>query len=196
MAAVRKICRITMDTSVEAAMSVHRVDGSIMKFREFKSGLYYYDVNGSKPDPNFSSTTAHYLFLSTVAANKTSFTNREIEGADKARALYRKIGPPSEKDFNDILDNCPLTSDDAKRAIKIYGPAVHVLKGKGVKKENKGIKNYQPILIPAPIIEKYKDLRIFMDIFWVNGSPFFTLSPSGSKSGPSHPSRTDPRRHY
>jgi hypothetical protein len=181
MAAVRKICRITMDSSVEAAMNVHRVDGSIMKFREFKSGLYYYDVAGPKTDqtdPNFSSTPANNLFLSTVAGNKASFTCREVEGADKARALYRKIGPPSEKDFNDILDNnritnCPLTSDNAKRVLQVYGPAVAVLKGKGVKKQNRGIKNYQPIQIAAPIIEKYKNPHIFMDIFWVNGRPFF-----------------------
>jgi hypothetical protein len=69
MAAVRKICRITMDTSVEAAMNVHRTDGSIMKFREFKSGLYYYDVAGTKTDPNYSSTPANYLFLTTVVGN-------------------------------------------------------------------------------------------------------------------------------
>jgi hypothetical protein len=41
MAAVRKVCRITMDTSVEAAVNVHRKDGTIMKFKEYKSGLYY-----------------------------------------------------------------------------------------------------------------------------------------------------------
>jgi hypothetical protein len=40
IAGVRKACRITMDTSVEPAMSVHRRDGSIMKFNEYKSGLY------------------------------------------------------------------------------------------------------------------------------------------------------------
>ena len=34
MAAVRKVCRITMDTSVEAAMNVHRKDGTNMKFKE------------------------------------------------------------------------------------------------------------------------------------------------------------------
>jgi hypothetical protein len=47
------------------------------------------------------------------------------------------------------------------------------LKGKTVKRQNKGIPNYKPIQIPAPIIDKYKDLRLFMDIFWVNGSPYF-----------------------
>ena len=34
LAAVRKLCRITMDTSVEAALCVHRSGGSIMKFIE------------------------------------------------------------------------------------------------------------------------------------------------------------------
>jgi hypothetical protein len=179
MAAVRKTCRITMDTSVEAAMNIHRKDGSIMKFREYKSGLYYYDVadNSTAPNPT-SSKLNDYLFLLIVDGNKASFTRREVEGADKARALYRKIRPPSEKYFNEILDNqwirnCPLTSDNAKQAVQIYGPAINVLKGKNVKKQNKGIKNYQPIQIPAPIIEKYRDLRIFMDIFFVNGTPFF-----------------------
>ena len=45
MAAVRKICRITMDTSVEVCVNVHRKDGSIMKFKEYHSGLYYYDAS-------------------------------------------------------------------------------------------------------------------------------------------------------
>jgi hypothetical protein len=48
MAAVRKVCRITMDTSVEATMNVHRKDDTIMKFKEYKSGLYYYDTGGHK----------------------------------------------------------------------------------------------------------------------------------------------------
>jgi hypothetical protein len=183
---------------VEAAMSVHRKDGSIMKFREYTSGLYYYDLadtSTAAPNPT-NNKHDDYLFLLTVAGNKASFTRREIEGADKARALYRKIGPPSEKDFNDILDNqlirnCPVTSDDAKRAVQIYGPAINVLKGKNVKKQNKGIKNYQPIQIPAPIIQKYRDLRIFMDIVFVNGTPFFTPSHNGSSFAQSRRSQTD-----
>ena len=142
MAAVRKVCRITMDTSIEAAMHVHRKDGTVMTFKEYKSGLYYYNA-----DPKKSNTTNAYLFLNTVAGNKGNYTQREIEGANKARALYKKIGRPSEKEFNDILQNnlirnCPVTSDDAKRALKIYGPDVATLKGKTVKKQNRGIPNY------------------------------------------------------
>jgi hypothetical protein len=43
MAEVQKVCRITMDTSVKAAMDLHRQDGTtIMKFQEYQSALYYY----------------------------------------------------------------------------------------------------------------------------------------------------------
>jgi hypothetical protein len=87
MAAVRKVCRITMDTSIEVAMHDHRKDGTVMTFKEYKSGLYYYNA-----DPKQSNTTNAYLFLNTVAGNKGNYTRRKIEGADKARALYKKIG--------------------------------------------------------------------------------------------------------
>jgi hypothetical protein len=179
MAEVRKKCRITMDTSVEASMDVHRQDGSIMKFKEYRSGLYYYDT-GLAPPPtaNHSSSTANYLFLNTVAENKATYTRREIEGADQARALYKKIGRPSEQEFlkilqNNLIRNCPVTPEDAKRALLIYGPDIATLKGKTVKRQNRGIPNYQAVQIPDPIIDKYRDLRLFIDIFWVHGSPYF-----------------------
>ena len=35
LAAVRKRCRITIDTNVEPALCVHRTDGSVMKFSEY-----------------------------------------------------------------------------------------------------------------------------------------------------------------
>jgi hypothetical protein len=41
LAEVRKVCRITMDTSAAAEIRVHRVDGSIMAFHEHPSGLYF-----------------------------------------------------------------------------------------------------------------------------------------------------------
>jgi hypothetical protein len=128
MTAVHKVCGITMDTSVKAAMNVHRKDGTIMQFNEYRSGLYYYNAGN-----NHSSTTQDYLFLNTVAKNKSTYNRHEIEGADKARALYKKIGRPSEQDYTDILQNnliqnCPVTPDDARRALKIYSPDIATLK--------------------------------------------------------------------
>jgi hypothetical protein len=90
MAEVRRNgCRITMDTAVEAAMTVHRSNSSLMKFHEFKSGLYYYHTKQEQTNLSSNNDT-DYLFLNTVADNKKN-TQREIEGADRARKLYIKI---------------------------------------------------------------------------------------------------------
>ena len=70
-----------------------------------------------------------------------------------------------------------MTPDDAKRALNIYGPDVATLKGKMAKKQNSGIPNYQATPLPAPIIAQYNNVRLFIDIFWVNSSPcFHTIS--------------------
>jgi hypothetical protein len=84
-----KVCRILMDTSVKAAINVHRKDGSIMKFKEYKLGLYYYDTgNPSQEQTNDTRDSHDYLFLNTVANNKAHYTRREIEGADKRLGPY------------------------------------------------------------------------------------------------------------
>jgi hypothetical protein len=89
--------------------------------------------------------------------------------------LYKKIGRPSEKEFietlqNNLIRNCPVTPDEDKRAIKIYGPDTATLKGRTVKKQNSAIPGYQAVQIPAPIIEKYNTVRLYIDILWVNRS--------------------------
>ena len=102
MAAVRKVCRITMDTSVKLSMNLHHTNSSIMKFLEYSSGLYYFDASQNSPNTS-SSIVEAYIFLNTVAGNKERFTRYKIEGADRARDLYRKLGHPSEQQFMDIL---------------------------------------------------------------------------------------------
>jgi hypothetical protein len=62
---------------------------------------------------------ANYLFVNTVAGNKQRFHRREIEGADRARELCKKIGHPSQTHFesilsNNLIRNCPVTVDNAK----------------------------------------------------------------------------------
>ena len=82
---VRKKCHVTMDTDKEAAMIVHKKDGTTMKFVEFATGLYFYDIDANK------STVNDYYFVETVAANKTMFTAREMKNANRARKLYAKL---------------------------------------------------------------------------------------------------------
>jgi hypothetical protein len=101
--------------------------------------------------------------------------------------LYKKIGRPSKQEFSKILNNnlirnCPVTPEDAKGALIIYGPDVlATLKGKIVKRQNRGIPKHQEVQIPDPIIDKYRDIRLFIDIFWVNGSPYFHTIPQWIK---------------
>ena len=44
MESVSKFFRITMDTSVEPSITMHRKDGTMMRFKEFHFSLYYYNT--------------------------------------------------------------------------------------------------------------------------------------------------------
>ena len=66
---VRKICRMTMDNDIEPDIIVHRKDGTTMKFKEFKSGLYFHDT-----EPNIDSYG--YCLLQAVTENKMQSSRR------------------------------------------------------------------------------------------------------------------------
>jgi len=106
-----------MDADIEPALCVHRADGMIIKFQECTTGLYYFDA--LQICSNVSNNVIAYSFVTTVASNKLHYHWREIKAADKARALYGKIGQPSMAQFEHILShrliqNCPITVDDAR----------------------------------------------------------------------------------
>jgi len=70
---------------------VHVEADKVIKFNEIKNGLYVPNVNPLKT----KTSVINYLsFFSTVDENKANFTKREIEGANKARTLYRHINMP------------------------------------------------------------------------------------------------------
>jgi hypothetical protein len=83
---VRKVCRVTMDTGKEASMSVHRIDGSEMKFMEHPCGLYIFDST----KPSNTSFNA-YTMVSTVAEQRKMFSTRQIAAADAARDYTAKL---------------------------------------------------------------------------------------------------------
>jgi hypothetical protein len=175
---VRKKCRVTMDTSQETSMVVHRADGTTMKFMEHTDGLYFFDSHIQTDDTSLGK----FSFLETVTRNKSLFVNREIEAADLARELYRKLGRPSQKQFEEILSknsitNCPVTIDDARRAILIYGPDLACLKGKTTKgRAAAHVPNFTAVKIPAPILQYHSHVTLCMDFFLYRGNVFFTSS--------------------
>ncbi|KAI2510045.1 Reverse transcriptase (RNA-dependent DNA polymerase) [Fragilaria crotonensis] len=195
LAEVRKVCRVTMDTFDEPALIVHRIDGSTMKFVEHPSGLYIYKRNSTNvPVTGYSS----YTMVSTVAAQKRMFSRREIRAADVARELYRKIGRPAEAEFQRILKqnlimNCPVTPDDAKRAHIIYGPDVAVIKGKTTRSAAAPrAPTFVAEPIPPPILEHHRNVTLCADFFFVQGLPFFhTISRGiGFRTADPVPDRT------
>jgi hypothetical protein len=174
IADVRKVCRVTMDTSHEPALLVHGIDGSVMKFVEHPSGLYIYKCTPTKKHV----TGYSYNMVSTVAKQKTMFSRREIQSADIAQELYRKIGRPSEADFQSILKkhlimNCHVTPDDATRARIIYGPDVAPIKGKTTRSVAVArAPTFVAVSIPAPILDHHRNVTLCVDFFFVHGLPF------------------------
>ena len=176
MKEVRRVCRVTMDTSVEPTLCVHRLDGSIMKFEEQESGLYVF-----KPSNNTSiNIYPQCTLVTTVEENKKMFTKRQVYNADLARELYRKIGRPGEDAFENLLrtnkiHNCPVLVDDARRAVAIYGPDIPKLKGtttNGPPVAHVPDQNWMEV--PRSILLHNSMVTLAIDFVYVNKIPFLT----------------------
>jgi Reverse transcriptase (RNA-dependent DNA polymerase) len=183
LAQVRLVRRVTMDTDVQPAFHVHKLDGTgSTVFTEHESGLYLYDAS-TNVDKHSKAPVVAYSCLQTVAHNKTKFTARQIEGADAARKLYRLLGRPGYTRFlsalkdNHIL-NCPITVDDAHRAEQIYGKDVAFLKGKTTASPAKEhLADFSPVALPPDLLSLHPNVTLCFDLFYVLGQGF-SLSTS------------------
>ncbi len=177
LADVRKVCRVTLDTSDEPSICVHRLDGSIMKFAEHASGLCVYD-SSTRPKRQTRASVNAYTMVSTVAEQKKLFSRQQVAAADLARDLYRKIGRPGEAEFyliltKNLIRNCPVTPDDARRVSHIYGPDVAALKGKTVRSEAAPrAPTFEAVPLPAPITLHHRNVTLCADFFFVQGIGF------------------------
>jgi hypothetical protein len=103
------------------------------------------------------------------------FVIREIDLADQAPELYRKLGRPSQQQFeniiaNNMITNCPITVDDAKREPLIYGPDLATLKGKTIRGQpTPHVPSFLAVPIPAPILEHHHEVTLCADFFFVQG---------------------------
>ena len=163
---------LTMDTSVEKAILLHCPDSSIIKFCECRDGLYYYDLStNSKMD------VTNYSFLQSVKSNKLYYTAAQIAGARRARTIQEQLGWPSTTSFlnivnNNLIDNSNINADDIRRAQHIFGTPTPLLQGKMTRTPPPSMRKVERLAIPAPILDRHKDLQLFVDFFFVNGHPF------------------------
>ena len=172
---VRRLCRVTLDTATEAAFLVHLPNNAVLRFIEHDNGLYLLvpSVNPTTKLPIYS-----YSCVSTVTDNRAVFIRQELEGADRARQLYRTIGCPSQRKFEAILDrgsilNCPVTKADAQCANIIYGPDLAYLKGKTSDhpaSPHVATQVFSPL--PGDIAKYHSSITLCLDFFYVQWLPF------------------------
>ena len=163
---IRKKFRITADTSLEAAIQVHLGNGEHVKFREFKGGLYLGDIKEIQQKLNIQ----HHNFVNLTTENKSNFTNAQVKAAEKARSLYRALGMPSYQKFIKLLEantikNCPVTSQDVKTALFIWGPETVVIKGKNTRIGPEHIPDAKLLPLPQTTRDFYSKVTLCVDFF-------------------------------
>ena len=173
-------CYLTMDTR-QARQILVSFEGSTVTyvFKECADGLYFYDTKASvasKLSRNNNNVNP-YTFLQTVASNKSFYTTKDIDKADSARELQRRLGFPGTATLkgylkDNLVSNTSLTTDDIARGDAIYGPLPQLLKGKCTD-------SHIPYLTPptaspvSPIfLAQCPNLALFADYFFVNGLCF------------------------
>jgi len=177
---------IRMDSRVRDAFLANPPgdDGEPLVFDRTAIGLYGLTVSDSflkqVADRKRKGGTKTHLsnLISTVEENKKGFTQRQLQDAKKARALYHVLGCPSTENFKNILRqkiirNCPITIEDVNNAEKIYGPDVGMLKGKTTRPKPPLVKT-DVVEIPPEILEQHGDLTFCTDLMFINGIPFLT----------------------
>ena len=171
-----KGARIEFDSDVEKSMFVS-VNGKKLKFEQCAAGLYCMNT-GSMVVNNSKNQLSHYSMLSTVKNNKDSFTRQEIKQADKARMIQHHIGWPRTDNFKKYVEgnqliNCPITVDDINRAEAIYGKPVPLLQGKMTRVTPSSPVKSKSLPLPSCVFEHHMEIHLYIDIFYVNGMPFF-----------------------
>ena len=177
--------RVVYDSAKEDAILVHTEDG-LIKFERTNEGLYAY-----KPTAKYKSQVAktknpvvhaqtleeaqHHV--STVKENMVGFTKREVDGAKLARKIYHTLGCPTLESFKhalrtNLVKNCPVTTQDAINAEKIFGPDVAAIKGKTTRKPPPVARD-DYIEIPEEITNR-DDFTLCIDIAFLWGLPVLT----------------------
>ena len=161
--------KVTMDSSVDNAMYIHKDDGTIRRFHRGENNLYYYDTRKANSNETL-------LAITTVEGQKELFSGADRKRAERAYKLQEIVGYPSDKDFLQMIDNkaiqnCTVTRRDIKMARQIYGRNRSSLQGKTVRRQVPHVRE-DITMIPESVLKNYKHVTLCCDIFHVNGIKF------------------------
>jgi hypothetical protein len=161
---------------------VHKGDGEKRLFKQSRRGLFYLDTAGNTNHVfvvlvSTVGNTNHVVLVSTVADNKSKYTDRDYSRAQLARKIQILIGRPELRDYlryitNNAIPNCPIGRQDAINAADIFGRDIGSLKGKTTRRSLGGIRA-GVINIPRQIMAQYRNITLCIDLMFVNKIPFF-----------------------
>ena len=104
------------------------------------------------------------------------FSQRQVQQAEVAGKLYEQSGSPGYAKFFKLLDmnyfiNSPVTTDDMKRYLVIYGPHTSTIQGKTARKKANKTITVPNVPIPAGILENNRNVKISGDVLYLQQIP-------------------------
>ena len=166
---ISKKHRVTMDSTIDNAIYVHKSDGGMRRFECTKSGIYCCNLRGKD----------EYMFnITTVEGQELQYSKLDVARAKKARKLQEVMGFISERDMLNMIDKNLIIGSKVRRrdvliANDIYGPNTNSLKGKTVRKTENHVREDSVMDVPKYIMDRYRDVTLSADIMHINGVSFF-----------------------
>jgi hypothetical protein len=118
----------------------------------------------------------HVVLVTTVADNKSNYTNRDYTRAKLARKVQILVGCPKLKDFlrdidADSIKNFPITRQDAVNVDAILGRDLGSIKGKTTHRKLERVPG-NTIHLPKEILQQHRVITLCVDIMCINKIPF------------------------
>ena len=85
--------------------------------------------------------------------------------------------PNKRHHSQNILVNFPVTIYDISHTEDIYGPSVPILKGNSIRKRSENHTLVPCISLLTMIMEHHSSVKIFMDLLFMNGTPYYHTKP-------------------
>jgi hypothetical protein len=122
-----------------------------------------------------SSAAEGTALISTVAANKSSYSDGDYSRAVLARQLQKNMGRPSTRALIEMLEkkllpNCPVTRQDVLAAEHIFGPDVGSLKGRTVHRASQAARAAPMPNLPLETMARYSKVELCTDIIFFRSS--------------------------
>jgi Reverse transcriptase (RNA-dependent DNA polymerase) len=176
---VRRRFKLGYD-SAKDEFYIYKLDGTVRTFTQ-KKGLYM-------SAPLLNDDEDGTALVSTVAANKSSYSDGDYSRAVLARQLQKTMGRPSTKAFIQMLEkkllpNCPVTRQDVIAAEHIFGPDVGSLKGKAVRRAPQAPRTAPVPNLPLETMARYSKVELCADIMFINRIPFLVTVSRHIKFG-------------